>query len=100
MSGVSLDLRFKASVRLSIDEGVSYQIYINNITNLDTGYTFNGNGITKTVGNGITLTTDSIIISILNTDFPKGKYECTLVSDSMQAGIYKKFNIEIISYEC
>ena len=97
MSAV-LDLRLNTCVKIRIDEGVAYQPSIDGITNLDTGYTFTINGLTKTVGAGLTLTADGIIIEIDNTDFPAGEYKGFLVSDSKQAGIYLRIEIEVFSY--
>ena len=98
MGKVSLDLRMLLELVIYIDEGVAYQPSINDIENIDTGYTLTFPNITYTVGNGLILSANSVTLNIEENDFPQGSHVGILISDSRQAGIYFKMKINVISY--
>jgi hypothetical protein len=95
MEQATLDLRQNLRIDIFLDKDVIYFPSIENIPLLDSNYTIIFDNITYSVGNGLTLSNNSIIWELNTSVFDIGKYEGVLESQSKIAGVYLKILINL-----
>jgi hypothetical protein len=91
-----LDIRTTQTLTIKSDAGKNFSVTIAGFDNLDTDYTLQLNAqdstITKTVGDGITLGVNEMVIAFYGDEFTKTRYTGELNSESQDADVFLRID--------